>query len=152
MAPWINETVEESYYTLILCCFFICEINKLVTNNKKHLNSYICQIGCPNYQITAIVSFIFRSVREGEGWFEVDCTWLIHYKKKTDNHPAVLLNLFTIHHSVITIFFPNIAFHFLTTIKLIYILVYIYINLWTVISSLLPELWIFLKLWAIIGI
>jgi hypothetical protein len=54
---------------------------------------------------------------------------LIHYKKKPDNHPAVLLNLFTIHHSVITIFFPNIAFHFLTTIKLIYILVYIYINL-----------------------
>ena len=56
--------------------FFICEIKKLVTNNKKLLNSYICHIKCPNYQITAIVFFIFRLVREREGWLEVDCTLL----------------------------------------------------------------------------
>jgi len=28
MAPRKNEIVEESYYTLILCCFLICEIKK----------------------------------------------------------------------------------------------------------------------------
>jgi hypothetical protein len=28
--------------------------------------------GCPNYQITAFVFFIFRSVGEGEVWFEGD--------------------------------------------------------------------------------
>jgi hypothetical protein len=33
---------------------------KIVTNNKKLLNSYICHIGCPNYQITAIVFFNFQ--------------------------------------------------------------------------------------------
>jgi hypothetical protein len=76
MAPKKNEIVEESYYTLILYCFFICEIKKIVTNNKKLLNSYICHIKCPNYQITAIVFFIFRLVREREGWLEVDCTLL----------------------------------------------------------------------------
>jgi hypothetical protein len=49
MAPRKNEIVKESYimyYTLILCWFFICEIKKkLVTNNKKLLNSYICHSG-----------------------------------------------------------------------------------------------------------
>ena len=53
-----NEIVKESYNTLILCCFFIYEIKKkIVTNNKKRLNSYIWHSGCPNYQITAFVSF-----------------------------------------------------------------------------------------------
>ena len=42
-------------------------------------------------QITAIVLFIFRSVGEGDGWFETDSTWLIHYKKP-DSHPAAWLN------------------------------------------------------------
>jgi hypothetical protein len=35
---------------------FICE-KKLVTNNKKLVNSYICHSGCPNYQITPVVFF-----------------------------------------------------------------------------------------------
>jgi hypothetical protein len=40
--------------------FFVCEIKKnLATNNKKLLNSYICHSGCPNYQITAFVFFLF---------------------------------------------------------------------------------------------
>jgi hypothetical protein len=46
---------------------------------------------CPNYQMTAFVFFIFKSAGEGEGWFEGDSTWLIHYKKKhrqvCDNFP-----------------------------------------------------------------
>ena len=40
-------------------------LKKIVTNSKKLVNSYICHSGCPNYQITAIVLFIFRSVGEG---------------------------------------------------------------------------------------
>jgi hypothetical protein len=32
--------------------------------------------------MTAFVFFIFKSAGEGEGWFEGDSTWLIHYKKK----------------------------------------------------------------------
>ena len=57
---------------------------KLVTNSKKLLNSYIWQSRSPNYQITAFVFFIFRSVGEGWGWgVEVDSTCLIHYKKQT---------------------------------------------------------------------
>ena len=51
-----NEIVEESYYTLIFCSLFICEIKKYqIPIIKKLLNSYICHIGCPNYQITSIV-------------------------------------------------------------------------------------------------
>ena len=42
-------------------------LNKIVTNSKKLLNSYICHSGCPNYQITAIVLYIFRSAGEGDG-------------------------------------------------------------------------------------
>ena len=45
----------------------------------------------PNY--CKIVFFIFRSVGEGEGWFEGDSTWLIHCKKP-DSHQTVLLNSF----------------------------------------------------------
>ena len=106
----------------------------------------------PNY--CKIVFFIFRSVGEGEGWFEGDSTWLIHCKKP-DSHQAVLLNSFKFcppvvfiwlwlffsclrwrsfgwrggevrgeRGSDITFFFPVIGFHFFTTIKLIYTLVY----------------------------
>ena len=56
---------------------------------------YLTYSGCPNYQITANIFFIFRSVAEGEGWFEVD--YLINSLQKTkkpDTHPAVLLNSF----------------------------------------------------------
>ena len=45
---------------------------KIATNNKKLLNSYICHSGYPNY--CKIVVFNFRSVGEGEGWFEADST------------------------------------------------------------------------------
>ena len=103
------------------------------------MNSYNWQRGCPNYQMTAFVFFIFKSAGEGEGWFEGDSTWLIHLKKNTkntDSHPAVLLNSFKFcapvvfvwfwlffsclrrrgrrykRGSNITIFFPNIAFYF----------------------------------------
>jgi hypothetical protein len=34
MAPRKNEIVEGSYYTLSLCCFFICEKKNQVTNNN----------------------------------------------------------------------------------------------------------------------
>jgi hypothetical protein len=34
----------------------------------------------------AFVFFIFKSAGEGEGWFEGDSTWLIHYKKKHKKH------------------------------------------------------------------
>jgi hypothetical protein len=123
-----------------------CEIKKLlITNNKKLLNSYNWHSGCPNYKKTAFVCFIFKSAGVGEGWFEGDSTWLIHYQKKTpkntDSHPAVLLNSFKLcapvvfvwfwlffsclrrrgrqykRESDITIVFPNIAFYFFTTIK-----------------------------------
>jgi hypothetical protein len=48
-------------------------------------------------QITKWLHFIFyfQVGWKGEGWFEGDSTWLIHYKKNTkntDSHPAVLLN------------------------------------------------------------
>ena len=73
MALRKNEIVEESNYTLILCCFFICEIKKkLTTNNKKILNSYICLSGCPNYRITAIVFFLFSGRLGRGGGFKVD--------------------------------------------------------------------------------
>ena len=35
MAPRKNEIVEESYYTLILCCFFIYEIKKTSYQKQK---------------------------------------------------------------------------------------------------------------------
>ena len=69
--------------------FLICEIKNnynVDTNNKKLFNSYNWQSGCPNYQMTAFVFFIFKSAGEGEGWFEGDSTWLIHYKKKPQKH------------------------------------------------------------------
>jgi hypothetical protein len=56
------------------------------------LNSYNWHSGCPNFQMTAFVFFIFKSAGDGE--FEGDSTWLIHYKKNTDSHPVVLLNSF----------------------------------------------------------
>jgi hypothetical protein len=36
--------------------------------------------------MTAFVYFIYKSDGEGEGWFEGDSTWLIHYKKNTKKH------------------------------------------------------------------
>jgi hypothetical protein len=72
------------------------------------LNSYNWQSGCPNYQMTAFVFFIFKSAGEGEGWFEGDSTWLIHYKKNTkntDSHPAVLLNSFKFCAPVVFVWF-----------------------------------------------
>ena len=50
------------------------------------MNSYNWQSGCPNYQMTAFVFFIFRSAGEREGWFEGDSTWLIDYKGKSQKH------------------------------------------------------------------
>ena len=104
------------------------------------MNSYNWQSGCPNYQMTAFVFFIFKSAFGGEGWLEGDSTLLTHYKKQpqknTDSHPAELLNSckfcapvvfiwFWLFFSClrrrgrrykrgsdITIFFPNIAFYF----------------------------------------
>ena len=59
MAPRKNEIVEESYYTLILCCFFVCEIKK--NNNKKPLNSYDVQIT----KLLHLSFFIFKSLGRG---------------------------------------------------------------------------------------
>jgi hypothetical protein len=44
------------------------------------------QSGCPTYQMTAFVFFIFKSAGEGEGWFEGETTWLINYKKIPTKH------------------------------------------------------------------
>ena len=44
------------------------------------MDSYICHSGYPNYQITAIVFLFSDQFGKGEGWLEVDSTWLIHYK------------------------------------------------------------------------
>jgi hypothetical protein len=101
------------------------------------LNSYNWHSGCPNYQITAFVFFLFRSAGEWEVWLEGDSTWLIHYKKNhTYSHQSVLLKSFKFcapvysfdsgyslvglveggrrytRGSDITIFFPSIAFNF----------------------------------------
>ena len=62
MAPRKNEIVEGSYYTLSLCCFFICE-KKKVTNNKKF---WILIFVIVDVQITAIVFLLF-SGRLGRG-------------------------------------------------------------------------------------
>ena len=64
-------------HTHPLLFFYLWDNKKiLITNNKKLLNSYIWHSGWPNYQITAILFlYIFRSVGEMEGWFEVDSTW-----------------------------------------------------------------------------
>jgi hypothetical protein len=69
-----NEIVEENYYTLSLCCFFICEIKKTSYHKKKLLDSYICHSGYKNYQITAIVFLFSDRFGNGEGWSEVDST------------------------------------------------------------------------------
>ena len=92
------------------------------------------------------LSFLYSNrLGKGEGWFEGDSTWLIHYKKKppknTESHPAVLLNSFKFcapvvfvwfwlffsclrrrgrrykRGSDITIFVPIIAFYFFTTMQ-----------------------------------
>ena len=54
----------------------------------------------PNYSSC----FFPRLVGEGERWFAVDSTWLIHYKN-TDSHPAVLLNSFKFCAPVVFIWF-----------------------------------------------
>ena len=41
--------------------------------------------------MTAFVLLIFKSAGEGEGWFEGDSTWLIHYKKKHKKQTATQL-------------------------------------------------------------
>ena len=52
-------------HTHPLLFLYLWDRKKIVTNNKKLLNSYICHSECSNYQITVIVFFIFRSVGEG---------------------------------------------------------------------------------------
>ena len=47
---------------------------KIVTNNKKLLDSYICHSEYPNYQITAIVFLFSDRFGKGEGWLDVDST------------------------------------------------------------------------------
>ena len=101
-----------------------------------------------------ICLFYFQVGWGGGGWFEVDSTWLIHYKK-TDSHPAVLSNSFKFCAPVAFIwfwfffdwlfpvkifwvgggergsdhtFFPQITFHYFTTIKIINTLVYQSLN------------------------
>ena len=58
MASNKNAIVEESYCTLILCCFFICTIKqKLVTNNKKSF--WILIFDIVDVQITNLLHFSF---------------------------------------------------------------------------------------------
>jgi hypothetical protein len=66
MAARKNEIVRESYYTLILCCFFICEIKKIVTNSKKLFNSYIWH-----------GAQILKEFDNTAGWLSVFCNKLI---------------------------------------------------------------------------
>ena len=105
------------------------------------MNSYNWHSGCPNYQMTAFVFLLFKSAGEGgEGWFEGDSTWLIHYKKTHQNTQTAtqlycwipsnfVLQLYSFdsgyslvvvgegerrykRESDITIFSPSIAFYF----------------------------------------
>ena len=142
MAPRKNEIVEESYYTLILWCFFICEIKN---NNKKILNYYDVQIT----KWLHLSFFIFKSVgRGGVVWWWL---YLINPLQKTvtqlyrliPSNSVLQLFSFDSGYSLVVLgkyvlservggeerirydnLFSNIAFHFFTTIKLIYILVY----------------------------
>ena len=73
-----------------------CQGSMLKGLVNKLLNSYIWHSGCPNYQFTAFVFFIFWLVGEGEVWFEGDSTWLINYKKRIRYYqffPQAQLNL-----------------------------------------------------------
>jgi hypothetical protein len=76
-----NEIVEgKLLHTQPLLLLYLWDKKKLVTNNKKLLDSYISHSGCPNYQITAIVFLFSDRFGKGEVLLEVDSTWLIHYK------------------------------------------------------------------------
>ena len=55
MAPRKNEIVDENYYTLILCCFFICEIP--ITKRNAQI-----------IKLLQLSFLFFRSVGEGKGW------------------------------------------------------------------------------------
>jgi hypothetical protein len=76
--------LSRKVITLILCCFFICEIKKLVTNSKKLLNSYI--FDKVDVQITKLLhlSFLF-SGQLGRGRVVWGWLYLIDslQKKKT---------------------------------------------------------------------
>jgi hypothetical protein len=74
---WCNDV----YMSILQCDIFWW---KFIDRNffNPISNSYYWHSGCPKYQMTAFVFFIFRSAGKGEGWFEGDSTWLIHYKKK----------------------------------------------------------------------
>jgi hypothetical protein len=59
-----RKVITHSSFAVSL---FVTLKKKLVTNNKKLLNSYICHSVCPNYQITAIVFFYFQVGLGGGG-------------------------------------------------------------------------------------
>jgi hypothetical protein len=83
--------------------------SKYVVKNARNVTQFVWQPFSIEFQGFVFVFFIFKSAGEGEGWFEGDSTWLIHYTKKhqknTDSHPAVLLNSFKFCAPVVLIWF-----------------------------------------------
>ena len=124
---------------------YLWDKKKLVTNNKKLSNFYIWHSGCPNYQINECLFFIFRSVCE-RGVVVWGSLYFINSLQKTRQPPSCIkflqiLSSSCIHLILVILFFwmgggrenkilqkknPNRAFHFFTTIKLIYTLVSIF--------------------------
>ena len=124
---------------------YLWDKKKLVTNNKKLSNFYIWHSGCPNYQISECLFFIFRSVCE-RGVVVWGSLYFINSLQKTRQPPSCIkflqiLSSSCIHLILVILFFwmgggrenkilqkknPNRAFHFFTTIKLIYTLVSIF--------------------------
>jgi hypothetical protein len=65
---WLKLIDRIFLIRFLAVSLFVRYKKKLVTNNKKLVNSYICHSGCPNYQITTVV---FSHVGWGGG--EVVC-------------------------------------------------------------------------------
>ena len=70
ITPYYSRLLKKKIIKHKYLCLFSTEFKKF---------------DCLNYH-PPFVFFIFKSAGEGEGWFEGDSTWLIHYKKKHKKH------------------------------------------------------------------
>jgi hypothetical protein len=92
----ILETKVGKFLTDSRIFFWVPFMKNINLNILKIWRGKVCKIWCNDvymsilqYDIfwwklimTAFIFFIFKSAGEGEGWFEGDPTWLIHYTKK----------------------------------------------------------------------